>query len=91
MGSLNTYLQKKMKPAGGMIKVAPIHVERNKFDVTSKDQVSSLGKIIEMGPEVEGFIDEQIIVYHPKKLTLADENGVKVGYIHQDDVEAIYE
>lgn len=88
---MNTYLHKRMKPAGGMIKVAPINVDRHRLDVSSKDEVSSLGKIIEMGPEVSGFIEGQVIVYVPKKLTLADENGVKVGYIHQDDVEAIYE
>jgi len=50
-----------------------------------------MGKIIELGPDVTGFTEGQVIVFNPKKLTIASENGVNVGYIHSDLIDAIYE
>jgi hypothetical protein len=82
-----------MKPAGGMIKVSPILIEKSKSKLFTNNtpEYSSLGKIIEMGPDVEGFTVGQIIVYNPKLLVIATENEEKFGYIHQDKVEAVYE
>ena len=82
-----------MKPAGGMIKVAPIYIDKSKSAIHTNDkpELSSMGKILELGPDVTGFTTGQIIVFNPKKLTIASESGVNVGYIHSDLIDAIYE
>jgi hypothetical protein len=82
-----------MKPAGGMIKVAPIYIDKSSSAIhtNEKPELSSMGKIIELGPDVTGFTVGQVIVFNPKKLTIASENGVNVGYIHSDLIDAIYE
>jgi hypothetical protein len=82
-----------MKPAGGMIKLAPIYIDNKKSAIYTNDkpELSSMGKIIELGPDVTGFTEGQVIVFNPKKLTIASESGVNVGYIHSDLIDAIYE
>ena len=82
-----------MKPAGGMIKLAPIYIDNKKSAIYTNDkpEISSMGRIIELGPDVTGFTTGQIIVFNPKKLTIASESGVNVGYIHSDLIDAIYE
>ena len=76
-----------------MIKVAPIYIDKKMsvLHTSDKPELSSMGKIIELGPDVTGFVTGQVIVFNPKKLTIASEHGVNVGYIHSDLVDAIYE